>query len=170
MTKETENREKISIDDMTSFCKQKGFVDANSELYGGLAGFWDFGVNGVELKNNLKNLFWQDFVHKRDDVIGIDGTIITHPTVWEASGHVSGFGDALLDCKACNLRFRADHLIEDELKISVDGISTEKINKLIKEHKLKCPECGGELSEARHFSLMFKTQVGPIEQPLLYLI
>jgi len=154
---------KLSIEEMTAFCKKKGFVDLNSEIYGGLAGFWDFGVNGVELKNNLKNLFWSDFVHKRDDIIGIDGTIITHPTVWEASGHVEGFGDALLDCKKCNIRLRADHFIEEQLKITIDGISTERINKMIKEHKLKCPECGGELSEARHFSLMFKTQVGPVE-------
>ena len=118
---------KLSIDSMTAFCKSKGFVDANSEIYGGLAGFWDFGVNGVELKNNLKNLYWKDFVHKRDDVIGIDGTIITHPTVWEASGHVGGFGDALLECKKCNIRLRADHFIEDELKITVDGMSSKEI-------------------------------------------
>ncbi|MBU2053087.1 MAG: glycine--tRNA ligase [Nanoarchaeota archaeon] len=154
---------KLSIDSMTAFCKSKGFVDANSEIYGGLAGFWDFGVNGVELKNNLKNLYWKDFVHKRDDVIGIDGTIITHPTVWEASGHVGGFGDALLECKKCNIRLRADHFIEDELKITVDGMSSKEIDEKIKEHNLKCPECGGEISEARHFSLMFSTQVGPVE-------
>ena len=121
----------VSIEEMNVFCKKKGFVFLNSEIYGGQSGFWDFGPVGVELKNNIKNELWKRFVQQRDDVVGIDGAIITHPKVWEASGHVSNFTDYLLDCKKCKSRFRADLLIEDEAGISTEGIKLEDIEGII---------------------------------------
>jgi len=153
----------VSIEEMNVFCKKKGFVFLNSEIYGGQSGFWDFGPVGVELKNNIKNELWKRFVQQRDDVVGIDGAIITHPKVWEASGHVSNFTDYLLDCKKCKSRFRADLLIEDEAGISTEGIKLEDIEGIIEKHKIKCPQCKGDLATPKRFNLMFKTHVGPIQ-------
>ena len=118
----------ISIEELAAFCKKKGFVFRNSEIYNGLAGFFDFGPLGVELKNNVKQLLWRDFVQTREDVYGIDGAIIAHPKVWKASGHVDSFSDVLLDCEKCKARYRGDTLIEDELGMDVDGIPEDKIN------------------------------------------
>ena len=159
----------LSTDDMAVFCKKKGFIYLNSEIYGGMAGFFDFGPLGVELNNNIKNAFWKEFVQKRDNVVGLDGSIISHPKVWEASGHVENFEDVILRCKKCKEQFRADHLIEDVLKISADGMSEEKINQLIKKHNIKCPKCKGELEEVAEFNLMFKTNVGPEKGDTAYL-
>ena len=149
----------LSIEDMTRFCKEKGFVFPNSELYGGLAGFWDFGPLGVELKNNLKRDWWKTFVQRRQDVVGMDGSTISHPKVWEASGHVACFADLLIQCTGCKQKIRADTFLEDQLKKSFDGIKADEVNKLIKKHKLKC-SCGKEYAEAVDFNLMFSTQVG----------
>jgi len=151
----------VSIDEMFTFCKRKGFVFANSEIYGGLAGFFDYGPLGVELNNNIKQSWWKAFVHDRDDVVGMDGSIITNPKVWEASGHVGGFEDVLVECKKCHERFRADLLIEDVLGIQADGLKAAAIDKLIKENDIRCPKCKGELDKASRFNLMFQTQVGP---------
>ena len=148
---------------MATFCKRKGFAYLNSEIYGGIAGFYDFGHLGVELKNNIKQEWWKTFVQQRDDVVGIDGSIITHPMVWKASGHVDGFTDVLIDCMKCGSRFRADQLIEDKLKIETSGISIEDITEKIKKNKIKCQKCGNELSSPKRFNLMFSTHVGPVE-------
>jgi len=157
------DKPKLTIDEMATFCKRKGFVYLNSEIYGGIAGFFDFGHLGVELKNNIKKEWWKTFVQQRDDVVGIDGSIITHPMLWKASGHIDGFTDVLVDCKICGMRYRADQLIEDKLKIETAGISIEDISKKISEHKIKCQKCGNELSSPKKFNLMFSTHVGPIE-------
>ena len=102
------DKPKLTIDEMATFCKRKGFAYPNSEIYGGISGFYDFGHLGVNLKNNIKQEWWKTFVQQRDDVVGIDGSIITHPMVWKASGHVDGFADVLVDCKKCGSRYRGD--------------------------------------------------------------
>ncbi len=153
----------LSIEDMATFCKKKGFVYANSEIYGGIAGFWDYGHLGVELKNNLKAEWWKFHVQSREDIVGIDGSIITHPKVWEASGHVEGFEDVMLTCSKCKERIRADHFIQEKLKINVEGVDSEKISKIINKNKLKCSKCNANFEEIKNFNLMFKTSVGPKE-------
>lgn len=155
--------EKAAIAEITRFCKSTGMVFQNSEIYGGFAGFWDYGPRGVEIKNAIKREWWKTFVHDRDDIVGIDGTTITHPKVWVASGHVESFSDPLLECKKCRQRVRADHLVADTLNISTDGISIDEVNRLVKKHSIKCPNCAGELLDARKFNLMFRTHIGPIE-------
>ena len=154
----------VSIDEMATFCKRRGFVFPNSEIYGGLAGFYDYGPLGVELKNNLKNEWWKNHVQERSDVVGIDGSIISHHKVWEASGHVSNFDDIMVECSKCSARHRGDHLIEELLKINAEGLSKEDVNKLIKENNVKCPDCNGKLREAKPFNLMFKTTIGPVAE------
>jgi len=152
---------KLTIDDMAAFCKRKGFVYPSSEIYGGMAGFFDYGPLGAEIKNNLKSDWWKRHVHQRDDVVGIDGSIITHPTVWVASGHVASFADLMLVCSKCKDKIRADHFIEDELKLAADGMKAPEVNELVKKHKLACKKCGGSFKEIEDFNLMFKTYVGP---------
>ncbi len=138
MTKATP--QPVTMEKLVSLCKRRGFVFQSSEIYGGLSSCWDYGPLGVELKNNVKAAWWQSVVRERDDMVGLDSSILMHPDIWVASGHVGTFSDPLVDCKECKQRFRADH-IESE----------------------SCPECGGELTEARMFNLMFKTHMGPIE-------
>jgi len=152
-----------TIEQIAAFCKRKGFVYPSSEIYGGIAGFYDFGHLGTELKNNIKKEWWKTFVQQRDDVVGIDGSIITSPMVWKASGHIDGFSDVLVDCKKCGSRFRADTLIEEKLKISAAGMPFEDISKEMARHKIKCQKCGGDLGEPKRFNLMFSTHIGPIE-------
>jgi glycyl-tRNA synthetase len=159
--------DKISIEDMAAFCKKKGFVYPNSEIYGGLAGFWDFGHLGSELKKNLKESWWKFHVQDREDIVGIDGSIITHPKVWEASGHVDSFTDLLVDCRKCGMRYRADMLIEDVLKVKTEGMKKQGIMDLLK--KIKCPKCRSELGEPKPFNLMFQTNVGPVAGSTAYL-
>jgi glycyl-tRNA synthetase len=161
----------ISIDEMFTFCKKKGFVFPNSEIYGGLAGFFDFGPLGVELNNNIKQSWWRTFVQSRDDMVGIDGSIIANPKVWVASGHTEGFEDVLIECKKCHERFRADVLIEDVLKIQADGLKGPAIDKLVEENNIKCPKCKGDFDKASRFNLMFSTQIGPkpTKESLAYL-
>jgi len=134
---------KLTIDDMTNFCKRKGFVFPSAEIYGGLAGFWDYGPLGSELKSNLKNTWWKYHVHMREDVTGIDGSIITHPKVWEASGHVASFLDIAVICKKCKIKSKID---AHEVKTA------------------KCEKCGGELENKGAFYPMFTTQVGPLQE------
>ncbi len=153
----------LNIEELATFCKKKGFVYPNSEIYGGIAGFWDYGYLGSELKKNIKDNWWKFFVQSREDVVGIDGTIITHPRVWEASGHVASFEDLMLTCKKCKNKVRADVYIETELKIAADGIKADEVNKIVKEKDLKCPLCKGDFAEVKGFNLMFKTNVGPVE-------
>jgi len=152
------------LEKVASLCKRRGFVFPNSGIYGGLAGFYDYGPLGVELKNNIKRVWWREMVDRRDDVVGIDGAIITHPKVWEASGHIEGFTDPLVDCKRCHKRFRADHLVGD-LDIRETGAVgkelLEKLSQLLKGKK--CPECGGELTKPRRFNLLVEAGLGVIE-------
>ena len=153
-----------AMEKIVSLCKRRGFVYPNSEIYGGISGFYDYGPLGVELKNNIKKAWWYEIVGKRDGVVGIDGAIITHPRVWEASGHVQFFTDPLVDCKKCKKRFRADHLVED-LEIKETGaVGEDLIKKLAKALKgIRCPECGGELTEPRRFNLLVEAGLGVIE-------
>ncbi|MCK5624486.1 glycine--tRNA ligase [Candidatus Pacearchaeota archaeon] len=132
---------RINIEELAKFCKRKGFVYPSAEIYGGAAGFWDFGHLGVELNNNLKQSWWSFHVRQREDVVGIDGSIITNPKVWKASGHVDSFSDVFVVCKKCKKPGKVD---KDELG------------------KVKCPACGGDFDEttAKEFKLMFKTEVG----------
>src|SRR3990167_10614471 len=129
------------MDKIVSLAKRRGFVFAGSEIYGGLANSWDYGPLGVELKNNIKKLWWDFFVLKRDNMHGIDAAVIMNRKVWQASGHEAGFSDPLADCKKCKNRFRPDKL----------------------ENPKVCPMCGGELTEPRQFNTMMKTFVGPVE-------
>jgi len=129
------------MDKISSLCKRRGFIFQGSEIYGGLANTWDCGPYGVELKNNLKRAWWKSNVQERNDILGMDCAILMHPRVWEASGHVHNFFDLKSDCKNCKKRFKSEDL----------------------KDKNKCPACGGELTEARPFNLMFKTYQGPLE-------
>ena len=151
----------VTTEEIASFCKEKGYVYQTAEIYGGLAGFFDFGPLGVDLKNNIKNLWWKRFVQQRDDIFGIDGSIITHPKVWEASGHVDNFMDIMITCSQCKERIRADHFIEDKLGIAADGMKADEINEAVKKNNLKCPYCEGAFEETSDFNLMFTTNVGP---------
>ncbi|MDD2807844.1 MAG: glycine--tRNA ligase [Patescibacteria group bacterium] len=143
---------------LVSLAKRRGFIFPSSEIYGGFANTWDYGPLGVELKNNIKRMWWQRFVHGRGDMVGLDASILMNPKVWAASGHLANFTDPLVDCKKCKKRFRADHLL------AAQGIKPDlgTMKESPKELKI-CPECGGELTSVRKFNLMFKTFVGPLE-------
>jgi glycyl-tRNA synthetase len=132
----------VSLEDIVSLCKRRGFIFQGSEVYGGLAGTWDYGPLGVALKRNIMGLWWKTFVEERDDMYGVDAAILMNKKVWEASGHASGFNDPLVECLHCHARLRQDHIKDD-----------------------KCPVCGtvGQFSEPRQFNMMFKTNVGPVE-------
>jgi glycyl-tRNA synthetase len=132
----------VDLDTLFSLCKRRGFVYPSSEIYGGFGGFWDYGPLGVELRRNIKDLWWRSMVQERDDIVGLDASIIMNPQVWVASGHVKNFVDRLVECRQCKQRFRAE---------DVEGTV--------------CPNCGGELTpEARMFNTMFRTFVGPVEE------
>ncbi len=153
------------MDDIIALCKRRGFLYPSSDIYGGLANSWDFGHYGTLLKNNIRDSWWRTFVLSRSDMVGLDASIFLNPQVWEASGHVSGFTDSLVDCRNCKFRTRADHLIEDRVKgIKVEGLPVEKLTEIIREHKLKCPKCGkDDLTEVRKFNLLFETKMGIVE-------
>ncbi|MBU0728084.1 glycine--tRNA ligase [Patescibacteria group bacterium] len=152
------------MEKVVSLCKRRGFVYPGSEIYGGLANTWDYGPMGVELKKNIQDAWWDFFVKKRLDMVGLDAAILMNPKVWEASGHVDSFNDAMVDCKDCKARFRADHLIEDAVPgIKVEGLEPKDLDKLIKTNKIKCPKCGSvNFTEARVFNLLFQTFIGPV--------
>lgn len=154
------------MEKIIALCKRRGFVYPSSEIYGGLANTWDFGHYGSLLKSNLRDWWLKKFVLDRSDMVLVDTSIILNPKVWEASGHVAGFNDALVDCKNCKHRTRADHLIEAELKDKkVEGLAIEELTKIIRENKLKCPQCGSaELTDVRKFNLLFKTHIGIVEE------
>jgi len=153
-----------TMNKIISLCKRRGFIFQGSEIYGGLANTWDYGPLGAELKQNVKRIWWKKVVHERDDVVGLDSAILMHPRVWEASGHVAGFNDALVDCKQCKSRFRADHLIEEALSLHVEGKSVQELSQIIHDNKIKCPVCGDVAwTDARIFNLMFKTHQGVTE-------
>jgi glycyl-tRNA synthetase len=139
MAKEKDGQEKM--EKIVSLCKRRGFIFPSSEIYGGLGSCWDYGPLGVLLKNNVKAAWWKENIQYRTDMAGLDASILMHPMVWKASGHIDNFQDPMVDCKSCKKRFRADDVESD-----------------------KCPECGGEFTEARQFNLMFKTFMGPVEE------
>ena len=131
----------LDMETLVSLCKRRGFIFQSSEIYGGIGGFWDYGPLGVELKNNIKRAWWKAMVQDRDDMVGVDTTVIMNPNVWRASGHVSEFSDPLIECKTCHHRFRADFVKGDA-----------------------CPDCGNKtLTEPRQFNMLFRTFVGPVE-------
>jgi glycyl-tRNA synthetase len=158
------------MEKIVSLCKRRGFVFPGSEIYGGLANSYEYGPAGVELKRNIQNEWWNTFVHYRSDMVGLDSSIILHPKVWEASGHVAGLVDAMVECKHCHTRTRADHLIEDHFekkgeKISVEGKSTKELDEIIEKNKIKCPTCGHfEWTPVREFNLLFETNVGIVSE------
>ena len=135
----------VTMEKLVSLAKRRGFIYPGSEIYGGLSGTWDYGPLGVELKNNIKQLWWRMFVQDREDMLGVDAAILMNPEVWKASGHVEGFQDPLVECKKCKRRFRADHVGDS------------------------CPECGGAFGEVRQFNMMFQTQIGATEGSITYL-
>ena len=157
------NTEK-TMDQIVTLCKNRGFVYAGSEIYGGLSNSWDYGPLGVEFKNNVKRAWWKKFVQESPYNVGMDSSILMNPQVWVATGHVGGFSDPLMDCKDCKTRHRADKLIEDAAGISADGWTNQQMVDYIKEHHIKCPECGSEnFTDIRQFNLMFKTFQGVTE-------
>jgi glycyl-tRNA synthetase len=135
------NKQTDVMESIVSLCKRRGFIFQGSEIYGGLAGTWDYGPLGVSLKNNIKKIWWKRFVEDRDDMFGMDAAILMNQNVWKASGHVEGFSDPLIECKKCKNRFRADQLVD----------------------RKKCPECEGELGVEKQFNMMFQTYVGAVQ-------
>jgi glycyl-tRNA synthetase len=131
---------KVTMEKIVSLCRRRGFIFPSSEIYGGLSSCWDYGPLGIELKRNVKEAWWKDMVQSRDDMVGLDTSILMHPQVWVASGHIKNFSDPLVECKSCKKRWRQDEL-----------------------EKQVCPACGGELTDPRQFNLMFKTFMGPVE-------
>ena len=154
-----ENKENLKMEAIVSLCKRRGFIFQSSEIYGGINGFWDYGPLGCELKKNVKDSWWKRTVRLREDVEGLDATIIMHPDIWRASGHAAGFADPMVDCKDCRKRFRADQLCEEQglqLVKTATGFALPE--------GCKCTACGStNLTEPRVFNLMFKTFVGPVE-------
>jgi len=150
----------ISIEDFATFCKKKGFVFRSSEIYGGLAGFFDYGPLGAELVTNIRQDWWKHFVHDKDNMVGMEASVISHPRTWKASGHLESFKDMVLTCSKCKERQRADIFIEDKLKLNVEGMKAAEINKLLSEHNLKCPKCKSAFEELKDFNLLFETNVG----------
>ncbi|MBI2987173.1 MAG: glycine--tRNA ligase [Deltaproteobacteria bacterium] len=161
----------VNMDTIVSLCKRRGFIFQSSEIYGGTGSCWDYGPLGVELKGNVKRLWWRDNVQHRPDMVGLDASILMHAAVWKASGHLDHFTDPMVDCKACQRRFRADKLDEEAW---IHYCPATKGNKFVvpggepckhcSARRALCPVCGkGELTEARQFNLMFKTFMGPVE-------
>ena len=161
----------LTMEKLVALAKNRGFVYPGSDIYGGLANTWDYGPLGVELKNNVKKAWWKKFVQESPYNVGLDAAILMNPRVWEASGHVGGFSDPLIDCKGCHARWRADKLIEEYMHDTdgveeevVDGWSNEKMVGYIKEHGICCPDCGkSDFTDIRQFNLMFKTFQGVTE-------
>jgi len=159
-----------SMEKVVSLCKNRGIIYPGSEIYGGLANTWDYGPLGVEFKNNVKKAWWKKFVQQSKYNVGLDSAILMNPEVWVASGHVGSFSDPLIDCKECKSRFRADKLIEDFYfennlgDINVDGWENEKVEELMKEKNICCPNCKKQnFTGIRRFNLMFKTFQGVTE-------
>ena len=143
------------MDEIISLAKRRGFIYQGSEIYGGLAGTWDYGPLGVALKNNIKNLWWKTFVEDREDMYGLDAAILMNQNVWKASGHVSGFSDPLVECQKCHHRFRADQIIDQDQKTGAKDGSKAGSSGHSKANPKKCPDCGGRLGEVRQFNMMF---------------
>lgn len=152
-----------NMDSIVALCKGRGFIFPGSEIYGGLSNTWDYGPLGVEFKNNIKKLWMKKFVQESETNVGLDCAILMNPRVWEASGHVSGFSDPLMDCKECKTRYRADKLIEDA-GFNPNGMTSEQMEEFIKEKEISCPNCKAKnFTGIRKFNLMFKTFQGVTE-------
>lgn len=158
------------MEKIVSLAKNRGFIYPGSDIYGGLANTWDYGPLGVEFKNNIKKIWWKKFVQESPYNVGVDSSIIMNPKVWEASGHLAGFSDPLMDCKECKERFRADKLIEEDMlnkgnEVVIDGWSNSKMKDYIDENKVACPTCSkSNFTDIRNFNLMFKTFSGVTEE------
>ena len=152
----------ITMKDLVNYAKTYGFIYQGSEIYGGLANTWDYGILGARLKNNLKDMWRKFFIQLRDNAYEIDASILMHPKVWEASGHVKNFSDPLLDCKECKMRVRADKLIEEfDSTVIADKMTDEEMEQFIKDKKIKCPNCkASNFTSIREFNLMFETTRG----------
>jgi len=153
------------MEKVVALSKRRGFVFPGSEIYGGLANTWDYGPLGSLLKRNIEQSWWDFFVTKRPEIFGLDTSVLMNPKVWEASGHTDSFTDALIDCKSCKVRTRADHLIEDNIEdTKVEGKTSKELHNLIISHKLNCPNCGKhDWTKPREFNLLFETSVGILE-------
>ena len=161
--------EKLTMEKIVSLCKNRGYIYAGSEIYGGLANTWDYGPLGVELKNNIKNAWRKKFIQENKYNVGLDAAILMNPETWVASGHVGGFSDPLIDCRECKTRHRADKLIEEWAHdngkdMIADGMSDEEMIKFMDDNNIPCPKCGGHnFTSIRKFNLMFKTFQGVTE-------
>ena len=156
------NNTEKTMDKIIALCKNRGFIFAGSEIYGGLANTWDYGPLGTRLKNNVKDAWRKRFIQERRNSYEVDADILMNPRVWEASGHVQSFSDPLLDCKECKMRFRADNLIDDfDPEAHADGMTKEQMFQYIKDHHIPCPNCGKHnFTDIREFNLMFQTYRG----------
>ncbi len=158
-----------NMDTIVNLCKARGYIYPGSEIYGGLANSWDYGPLGVELKNNIKAIWRKKFIQEQKNIVGLDCAILMNPEVWQASGHLSGFSDPLIDCKECKTRHRADKLIEEwahenNKEVIADGWTDEQLVNFIKENNIVCPNCGkNNFTNIRKFNLMFKTFQGVTE-------
>ncbi|OGC69754.1 glycine--tRNA ligase [candidate division WWE3 bacterium RIFOXYC1_FULL_39_7] len=152
----------VDLQKIISLCKRRGFVFPSSDIYGGWEATYDYGPLGAEMLMKLRNLWWREFVHRQPDIVGLDGAIISHPRVWEASGHVESFADVMVEDLETRKRYRADHLIEEALGINADGSTPEEINKIIEDNKLLSPD-GNKLSKAKRFNNLVEAQVGTLE-------
>jgi glycyl-tRNA synthetase len=153
----------FDIDDIISLSKRRGFVYPSSEIYGGFAAVYDYGPYGVELANNIKAAWWKAMVQMRDDIVGLDSSIFMSPKIWEASGHVSGFSDPMIECRECQTRSRVDHLLEDIGVVADEKMSAEEITELVRanESKIKCPKCGEQnFTDVKKFNLLVESNLG----------
>ncbi len=165
-----------TLSKIVSLAKRRGFIYPGSEIYGGVANTYDYGPVGAELLRNIRELWWKFFVHRREDIVGLEASLISHQEIWKASGHTSSFADALVDCKNCKLRKRADHLIEESLsgekEIKVEGLTDAELDQIITDNKIPCPNCGKvDWTKVRKFNLLFPVHMGIVEgdQSLAYL-
>jgi glycyl-tRNA synthetase len=161
-----------SLDDIVSLAKRRGFVYPTSEIYGGLMSSYDYGPMGTELLRNIRNAWWETFIHKREDMVGLDSQILLHPDTWVASGHVSSFSDPLVEDTKTNKRYRADHLIEGWLKnhpevtLVVEDLTVEQMGDFITEHKILSPD-KNPVSKPQKFNLLFETKLGVVEGKII---
>ena len=158
--------EKLTMEELVNYCKQYGFIFQGSEIYGGLSNTWDYGSLGVELKNNIRRMWWKKFIQESPYNYGLDSAILMNPEVWVASGHVASFADPLIDCKKCKTRHRADKLIEEFTngRETGDGWDNETLENYIKDNNIPCPSCGNhDFTSIRKFNLLFETHQGVTE-------
>lgn len=157
--------EQLTMEKLVNYCKQYGYIFQGSEIYDGLANTWDYGPLGIEVKNNIKKLWWKKFIQENKNSYGVDAAILMNSRVWEASGHVGGFSDPLIDCKECKTRHRADHLIEEFTnEVVPDKMTDEEMVEYIKQNNISCPKCGkSNFTDIREFNLMFETNRGVVK-------